>query len=226
MKALIVCTNYGHYPKRSASTGIWFNQLTHFYHIFNKRKILLDIVSPQGGAVPVDPRSLEIKDELNTQYLGDVSWMQMLQNTRSPDQIDASEYRLVYFVGGPGAMFDFPAHETLAAIAKIIYDNGGFITAVGHGVAALLAIKLTDGSPFVRDKYVTGFTNLEEKLVSFMSDAPFSLEDTLKEKGAHFTKAMLPFLEFIEMDERLITGQNGQSARKVASKAVEELFEK
>jgi putative intracellular protease/amidase len=62
--------------------------------------------------------------------------------------------------------------------------------------------------------------------MSFVSEVPFHLEDLLKERGAHYTKAMIPFVEFIEMDERLITGQNPNSAKKVATKALEELFEK
>ncbi|PWJ57158.1 putative intracellular protease/amidase [Dyadobacter jejuensis] len=226
MKALIVCTNQGQYPGKSTQTGIWLNEVTHFFEVLNKKKVLIDIVSPLGGTIPIDPRSKEGKDELNHKYMADAEWNKRLEKSLSPQDIHPSDYRLIYFAGGPGSMWDLPHQATLAAIALEIYQRGGHITAVGHGVAGLLPIMLDHGVPFIADKYLTGFTNLEDKLVSFLSDTPFSLEDSLKQKGAHFTKSVLPFLEHIELDERLITGQNPQSAYKVASKAVEELFEK
>jgi putative intracellular protease/amidase len=123
-------------------------------------------------------------------------------------------------------MWDFPENMELQHITKRIYERNGMVTAVSHGVCGLLNVRLSDGSFLIQDKYLTGYSNVEEALVSFVSEVPFHLEDKLKERGAHYTKTMIPFVEFIEMDERLITGQNSHSARKVASKALEELFEK
>ena len=123
-------------------------------------------------------------------------------------------------------MWDFPENTDLQRITREIYENNGTVTAVCHGVCGLLNVKLSDGSLLIKDKYLTGFSNMEETLMSFVSEVPFYLEDKLKENGAHYTKSIIPFIEFIELDERLITGQNPNSARKVASKALEELFEK
>ena len=123
-------------------------------------------------------------------------------------------------------MWDFPDNTDLQRITREIYENNGTVTAVCHGVCGLLNVKLSDGSLLIKDKYLTGFSNMEETLMSFVSEVPFYLEDKLKENGAHYTKSIIPFIEFIELDERLITGQNPNSARKVASKALEELFEK
>tara|TARA_R110002124_G_scaffold104812_1_gene255156 strand:- start:93 stop:773 length:681 start_codon:yes stop_codon:yes gene_type:complete len=226
MKVLIVCTNYDTYPSKKAKTGIWLNELTHFYEVMSRKRLLIDIMSPFGGSIPVDKRSLESKDEINTKYLTNTDFLNKKNHSLSPNEIEPDDYRLIYFVGGPGAMWDFPNNNQITQIAGTIYKNGGMITAVGHGVAALLNIETNNGKSFLEDKYVTGFSNLEEKLMSFISESPFSLEDALKEKGAHFTKSMIPFIEFIEMDERLITGQNANSAKKIAIKAIEELFEK
>lgn len=186
----------------------------------------MDIVSPLGGAVPIDERSLDLKDECNARYLEDAVFQNKLQNSLKPSQVNSADYRLIYFAGGHGAMWDFPENTELQEITKRIYEKNGTITAVCHGVCGLLNVKLSDGSLLIKDKYLTGYSNVEEALVSFVSEVPFYLEDQLKERGAHYTKAMIPFVEFIEMDERLITGQNPHSARKVASKALEELFEK
>jgi len=226
MKVLIVCTNHNSYPTKTSKTGLWLNELTHFYDIMAKRRILMDFVSPLGGAIPVDERSLDLKDECNARYWEDTSFREKLQNSLKPSEVNPNDYRLIYFAGGHGAMWDFAENPELQAIAKTIYERHGMITAVAHGVCGLLNIQLSDGSLLIRDKYVTAYSNVEEALVSFVSEVPFYLEDKLKENGAHYTKAMIPFVEFIEMDERLITGQNSHSARKVATKALEELFEK
>ena len=226
MKVLIVCTNYDTYPTKTGKTGLWLSELTHFYDAMIRRKIIVDIVSPAGGKIPVDERSMDLKDDINLKYLEDATFQTKFTASLLPSQIDPKEYRLIYFAGGHGAMWDFPENTDLQRITREIYENNGTVTAVCHGVCGLLNVKLSDGSLLIKDKYLTGFSNMEETLMSFVSEVPFYLEDKLKENGAHYTKSIIPFIEFIELDERLITGQNPNSARKVASKALEELFEK
>ncbi|CAG4990980.1 hypothetical protein DYBT9275_00652 [Dyadobacter sp. CECT 9275] len=226
MKVLIVCTNHDSYPSKTGKTGLWLNELTHFYDCMVKRRLLVDIVSPQGGEIPMDERSLDLKDEINLQYSEDQAFQFKIKNSLSPSQINAGDYRLIYFAGGHGAMWDLTDHKGLQEITQKIYENGGMVTAVSHGVCGLINVRLSDGTYLLQDKYLTGFTSMEETLMSLVSEVPFYLEDVLKERGAHFTKSVIPFIEYIEMDERLITGQNPNSAKKVASKALEELFEK
>lgn len=226
MKVLIVCTNHDTYPSKTGKTGLWLSELTHFYDAMHKRRVLIDIVSPKGGTIPVDERSMDLKDEINQRYFNDAAFMARLSNSLAPADIMPKDYRLIFFTGGDGGMWDFPDNAELQSITKSIYENNGMVTAVCHGVSGLLNVKLSDGSYLIEDKYVTGFSHVEDTLLSFVSEIPFHLEDKLRERGAHYTKSMIPFIEFIEMDERLITGQNPNSAGKVASKALEELFEK
>ncbi|MCF2493508.1 type 1 glutamine amidotransferase domain-containing protein [Dyadobacter chenhuakuii] len=226
MKVLIVCTNHETFPTKTGKTGLWLSELTYFYDVMSKRRVLMDIVSPLGGKIPIDERSLELKDECNAKYWEDAAFRAKLNNSLSPAQIHSADYRLVYFAGGHGAMWDLAENTDLQNIVRDVYERNGIVSAVCHGVCGLLNVKLSDGSWLIQDKYVTGFSNVEEALMSFVSEVPFYLEDKLKERGAHYTKSMIPFMEFIEMDERLITGQNPNSAKKVASKALEELFEK
>lgn len=226
MKALIVCTNHDTYPTKSNKTGLWLSELTHFYDVMAKRRIIMEIVSPLGGKIPIDERSLDMKDEVNRLYQEDAGFQDKLANSLKPSDINPKEFRLIYYAGGHGAMWDFPDNTELQDITRIIYENQGMVAAVCHGVSGLLNVRLSDGSRLIQDKYLTGFSNMEETLSSLFSEVPFHLEDRLRENGAHYTKGMLPFVQYIEIDERLITGQNPNSAGKVAKKAVEELFEK
>ncbi|QRR01945.1 type 1 glutamine amidotransferase domain-containing protein [Dyadobacter sandarakinus] len=226
MKALIVCTNHDAYPTKAGKTGLWLSELTHFYDLMASRNILMDFVSPKGGHIPVDERSLDLKDDCNAKWWADAAFRHKLENSFSPAAIIARDYRLIYFTGGHGAMWDLYENQELQEIARVIYERNGMISAICHGVCALLNVKLSNGSWLIADKYLTGCSNMEEALMSFVTEVPFYLEDKIKERGGHYTRTVIPFMEFIEMDERLITGQNPNSARKVASKALEELFEK
>lgn len=42
----------------------------------------------------------------------------------------------------------------------------------------------------------------------------------MKDRGAHYKKALLPFLPYARVDGRLITGQNPFSAKLAAKKIV------
>ena len=68
---------------------------------------------------------------------------------------------------------------------------------------------------FIKDKNVTGFTNAEEILGGKFNKLPFLTENEARRRGASFNQ-YLPFTEYVIKDGRLITGQNPQSARKVA----------
>lgn len=226
MKALIVCTNHATFPNKSNKTGLWLSELTHFYHVLARRKISIEFVSPQGGPIPIDERSFDLDDELNKMYYDHESFRQKLENSLKPSQLNPNEYRLIYFTGGHGALWDFPENTELQEITRQIYENQGTVAAIAQGVSALLHVKLSDGTLLIHEKYLTGFSNVEEKLSSMVSEVPFSLEDRLRQSGAHYTKALLPFSQYIELDERLVTGQNPNSASKIATKLMEELSEK
>ena len=82
------------------------SELTHFYDVMIKRKVLVDIVSPLGGKIPIDERSNDLKDEINNQYFSDPSFLNKIENSLIPSEVHARDYRLIYFAGGHGAMWD------------------------------------------------------------------------------------------------------------------------
>ena len=64
-------------------------------------------------------------------------------------------------------------------------------------------------------KNVTGFTNTEEDAAGLSKVVPFLVEDMLKERGAHFTKAA-DWQPHVVVDGLLITGQNPASSEPAA----------
>lgn len=219
-KILIVVTNNPGPGGGLKRTGLWLSELTHFYDEMERRGFAMDFVSPQGGAVPLDPQSLLplplMADKSTRARRGDTQFMDRLQSTLKPSEVEAGDYAAIYFTGGHGTMWDFPENAELQRLAASIYEQGGAVSAVCHGVCGLVNVELSDGKKLVDGKRVTGFSNLEEVLALKSGIVPFKVEDGLKASGADYSRATLPLQGHVVADGRLVTGQNPGSARAVA----------
>ncbi|GAB4029440.1 type 1 glutamine amidotransferase domain-containing protein [Spirosoma gilvum] len=225
-RTLIVCTNHTAYPTKTHKTGLWLSEATHFYDELAGRNLPYDIASPNGGPIPIDEKSVDRRDTINEKWYNNPTFRSKLENSLRLDEVKSADYQIIYFAGGHGTMWDFPNNEAIQRITRQIYENGGMVAAVCHGVSALLNVKLSDGSLLLDKRQVTGFSNMEEKLVRLDEEVPFLLEDALRQKNALYSKSLIPFVPYIEVDERLVTGQNPLSARKVGRKVLEEMYEK
>lgn len=126
------------------------------------------------------------------------------------------------FAGGHGTMWDFADNTELAKITADIYENGGVVGAVCHGPAGLVNVKLSNGKYLVDGKKINAFTNEEETAVKLEKVVPFLLESKLIERGAKFEKSGL-WQPHVTVDQRVVTGQNPQSAKGVGEAILTEL---
>jgi putative intracellular protease/amidase len=204
-------------------TGYWLSEVTHFYHILVDAGFEVDFASPKGGQPPLDQRSYDLRDKDNHQFWENKHFQSKLNNTIPIEAVNAEDYMSIYYAGGHGTMWDFPSNERLAQIAAQIYEKGGFISAVCHGSAGLLNIKLANGRSLLDGKTVTGFANLEEQLIRLTQVVPYLLEDELKKQDATYKRGIIPFIPHVEVSDRLITGQNPQSAKAVAKALIRAL---
>lgn len=62
-KVLIVETNIKRYKNTNEATGLWLGESAEFVDELQKHGIAYDFVSPNGGYVPLDPRSMKYMDE-------------------------------------------------------------------------------------------------------------------------------------------------------------------
>jgi hypothetical protein len=83
----------------------------------------------------------------------------------------------------------------------------------------LLNTKLSDGSPLVEGKRLTGLSWMEEILAGVAKKMPYNAEAEMKQRGARYTKAFLPFVSYAVPEGRLVTGQNPWSARATAQRS-------
>lgn len=211
---LIVVTNHAKMPDGKA-TGLWLAEATHPWQKFVRAGYEVHFASPKGGKSPIDPRSLKKHDVINDQFLDNKIYQHSLKNTKVLKDLDAKKYAAIFFAGGHGTMWDFPNAPGASDIAGKIYTNGGIVSAVCHGPAALINLKLPDGTLLIKGKKVTGFTNAEEEKVGLTKSVPFLLEDSLKEQGATYSSGP-DFQPHTVVSGRLVTGQNPASAAPAA----------
>ncbi|AOX21355.1 type 1 glutamine amidotransferase domain-containing protein [Kozakia baliensis] len=230
-KILVVVTSINEFEDVGYRTGLWLGELTHFWDELAQAGYHLDIVSPLGGMVPIDPESLimaemgaamGLKGDLHRHY-EDRGFMNRLKTTGKIADADVARYDAIYLTGGHGAMFDFPESAALAELVVAFYSAGKFVTAVCHGPAGLLRVKLPDGRYLIDGRKVTGFSWREEVAIKRDNAVPFSLEDELRKRGGDYSTAVLPFVGHVVVDDHLITGQNPASARGVGVALVKRL---
>lgn len=220
-KVLVVLTNTIEYKGTDQATGLWLGEATEFVDEVPKAGFEVDYVSPKGGFVPLDPRSFKYTDKSTMDIYSSSDFQQRaLTNSLKPAQIQPEDYQAIYYTGGHGVMWDFPTNPELQNITKKIYQQGGFVTSVCHGIAGLLNVKDNDGNYLIAGKKITGFTTAEEILAGKRKVVPFLNEEVAKIHGANFQKKRA-YKEFAIQDGQLITGQNPFSARVVARILIE-----
>jgi putative intracellular protease/amidase len=228
-RILAVVTNVGEYEKVGYRTGLWLGELTHFWDVAEVAGFTLDIASPSGGYVPIDPESLMLQELGHAVGLGgpvhkryeDRAFMDRLKDTMRVADADVAKYDAIYLTGGHGVCFDFRS-QALAELTARFWEAGKVVSAVCHGPAGLLEVKV-GGEYLVKGKDVTGFSWTEEGLAKREKAVPYNLEDELKKRGAKYGKATLPFVSHVVEDGLLVTGQNPASASGVGEVVVKKL---
>lgn len=202
-------------------TGLWLEEFAVPFTAFSEAGASIRVVSPKGGAVPIDPKTAPTEKDRE-------KWpaaLQALTSTGRLAEVAADRFDAVFIPGGHGPMVDLVNDQRLQRLLAAFDRDGKMVAAVCHGPAALLNVRNAAGEPLVKGRKVTGFTNVEERLVMLHSVVPFLLEDALKERGANFESALLPFFSHVVRDENLITGQNPASSTKVAEELLAALEE-
>jgi len=219
-KVLIVLTSHTELGNTGKKTGFWLPELTHPYYEFTKAGYSVDVASIEGGMAPIDSKAFEEEDELHQVFLKDATLMAKVIQSIALAEVTPSDYGVIMFAGGSGPMWDFPNNKDISRISSAIYENKGIVSAVCHGGAALINIRLSGGALLIAGKRVSAFTNEEEASLGTTEIVPFLLQDKLIEQGANYVSGKA-WEENVVQEGRLITGQNPASAKKVAQRIIQ-----
>jgi len=222
-KILMVLSSFEKYPQLARATGIWLGEAVQLSSTLQAARYEVDFVSPRGGYTPIDPESLAQAEQLDWDWYQNKHFMNRLGSTLRPSEVRGEDYAAIFYCGGHGAVWDLPDNTQLQAISRQIYQQGGIVSAVCHGVAGLLNIRLDNGSLLIEGKRITGYSNTEERLFGMTAQLPFLIESELVKRGATYLKTPEPWDAFAVTDQRLITGQNPASSAAVADLLLQEL---
>jgi putative intracellular protease/amidase len=231
-KVLIVVANPTTSTTLGWPVGFWGAELTHPYYELTERGVDVTIASPGGGKVELDslsdPRDesrWSAEDLITMGFLNTPELAHLLEDTPKLSDLDLDAYDAIMVAGGQAPMFSFRDNEDVHDALRYFYESEKPTCIYCHGTAALVDLRLSDGTYLVEGKTVTGFANVEEDFSdTFVGQKvmPFRLEDELKQRGANYVQGGM-FKAFAVRDGRLITGQQQYSARKVVLMLIEAL---
>ena len=106
-RALVIATNHSQLGV-GRPTGLFGSELTVPYYAFLDAGMAVDVASPLGGVIPIDPQSVKaaVRTESDDRMLADDELKGQLNDSLPVADLDMADYDLVYLAGGWGAAFD------------------------------------------------------------------------------------------------------------------------
>lgn len=146
----------------------------------------------------------------------DADFMNLLKNTYKPKDINATDYKAVYYSGGGSAMFGVPENIEIQNIAVKVYEKNGIVS------AGIVNLKTKNGKYLYETKKVNGFPDIfERKTAKYYQEFPFSIENEINKNGGNFQYSKKGRDNYYIIDGRLITGQDPSATISVAEKIIE-----
>ena len=208
MKVLIIVSG--------SEQGFWLSELSHPYYLLTERAVEVDLASPLGGKTrfavesdPNSPNSSEPDDLISKGFLTDQALLKKVETTLDLRTLDLTNYDAVHVVGGGGAAIDLYPNEDVGRVLEHFFSTGKVVGAICHG-----AMSLANLPDRIRGRQVTGYTREEDRLLEFFMGKDFIPnfpQPTLEKAGAKFLNVE-PHGVCVVIDEKLVTGQNQQSA--------------
>ncbi|MBY0572848.1 MAG: type 1 glutamine amidotransferase domain-containing protein, partial [Undibacterium sp.] len=222
VRILFILSNAHFHGTSQLPAGASFAEIVNAYHTFKQAGYTVDFVSPEGGAVPL--AYINTSSPLEKEYLYDSDLMFALKNTKKASQLLAKDYRAVHYIGGSSAMYGVADNQEISRLVMDIYEqHKGIISSVCHGTAGIVYLKTKEGKYLVEGKRISGYPeDFERTTAEYFKQFPFLIKQTVTEhKGSfHFGKPDDPY---IEVDGRVVTGQNYQSSALVAQEIIKQL---
>lgn len=218
--------------------GFWWSELTHPYFYFHEVGFDVVVFSPKGGSCqpdamsdPRDPSGYSRSDIITLGFIHTPELFGLTQATLPIADFRADDFDALVIAGGQAPMFTFEGEKELIETFTAFYESGKVTAALCHGTAILRYATLSDGTPLVRGKTVTGFANVEEDyadsavwkyglLPEGQRLMPWRIEDELRALGANFIQAG-QWRPFAVRDGNLVTGQQNFSGLETARRVVE-----
>lgn len=217
MKILMVLTSHDELGTTGKKTGFWLEELAAPYYAFLDAGAEITLASPKGGQPPLDPKSDEPDSQIDEtrRFHADSAAQAALASTVRLDTVNQETFDAVFYPGGHGPLWDLANDKHSISLIEQTLQAGKPVALVCHAPGVLRDVKNADGTPLVKGRKVTGFTNSEEEGVGLTDVVPFLVEDVLKQNGGLYSRGD-DWQSYTVQDGLLITGQNPGSSAETA----------
>ncbi|MDH4040604.1 MAG: type 1 glutamine amidotransferase domain-containing protein [Gammaproteobacteria bacterium] len=232
-RALIITTSHGVLAAPGETdgpaTGVAASEMTHPYYTFLEGGMSVDVASIKGGKIPIAPDSLGriVRTPHDERFLNDSVFKAKAEKSIKIDDIDFSEYDIIFLAGGWGAAYDLGYSDLLAKkISNAYYaDRKPVIGGVCHGVLGLINAKDRDGNLLIAGRRMTGVSDKQVKELN-IEVTPQHPETELRKAGALY-ESQTAFRDLfathvvVDDEKRFVTGQNQNSGLETAHKMMQ-----
>jgi putative intracellular protease/amidase len=224
MKVLMVLTSHDQLGNTGAKTGFWLEEFAAPYYVFKDAGADIVLASPAGGQPPLDPKSdaPDAQTDATRRFKADSEAQRQLASTVKLASVNQQDFDTVFYPGGHGPLWDLAESRDSIALIEAFERAGKPIGFVCHAPGALRHVKAADGSPLIKGRRVTGFSNSEEAGVQLTDVVPFLIEDEFQKLGGQYEKGE-DWGSFVIEDGKLVTGQNPASSEAAAEALLAQL---
>jgi len=217
MKILMVLTSHDELGTTGKKTGFWLEEFAAPYYAFLDAGAEITLASPKGGQPPLDPKSDEPDSQTDEtrRFHADSAAQAALASTVRLDTVKQETFDAVFYPGGHGPLWDLANDKHSISLIEQTLQAGKPVALVCHAPGVLRDVNNADGTPLVKGRKVTGFTNSEEEGVGLTDVVPFLVEDVLKQNGGLYSRGD-DWQSYTVQDGLLITGQNPGSSAETA----------
>ena len=217
MKILMVLTSHDRLGDTGEKTGCWLEEDAAPYSVCKDAGAEGVLASPHGGQPPLDPKSdaPDAQTPATGRFRADAAATQALATTHKLPDVVCDEFDALFYPGGHGPLWDLAENLDSIGLIESMYGAGKPVAAVCHAPAVFRRTNGPAGTPLVKGKSVTGFTNTEEAAVGLTDIVPFLIDDMLKANGGEYSKKD-DWQRYVITDGNLVTGQNPASSEDAA----------
>ncbi|WP_286270695.1 nuclear transport factor 2 family protein [Thalassotalea hakodatensis] len=219
-RILFIVSNAHFHGDSRLPAGVSFSEVVKAFETFKQAGYTVDFLSPEGGAIPLS--YINTSDPIHKKYLYDSDFMYAIGHTKSPNEVNAADYRAVHYVGGSNAMYQVAENKAIQKIAMDVYEkHNGIVSSVCHGTAGIVNLMTENGEYLVKGRRISGYPeSFENQSKAYFKEFPFLIQKTIEERGGSFFHSSRN-VAHVEVDGRIVTGQNHLSSTLVAQKMVE-----
>ena len=221
-RALIITTSHKTLGEGGRATGVFGSEMTAPYYAFQDAGMQVDVASVQGGEIPIEPGSFLwlLAAPSDKRYLKDPEFQGKVKSSRRIDDLDFTQYDIIFLAGGWGAAYDLGTSVALGQKISQAWAAQRVVGGVCHGPLGLLLATDARGVSLVKGRHLTAVTNRQVQQLG-ITLTPQHPERELRAAGALFesSSALLDvFANHTVVDGRLVTGQNQNAGVETAQK--------